>query len=367
MKRLMAFLLVLAIMVLALGFSVAEEEKPETFESGCWRYMVQEDGTIRILLCTSKDKKITEITVPEEIDGKAVTAIGVDKVKKLNDMVFLFCPLQSIRFPDSITNVGANPLIGCKVTDIQVSLNHPYLATIDGVLFSKPDKRLVCYPRAFTFEDYRIPQGVKIIGDYALSYNTALKRVEIPDSVTIIGERAFNHCDALSEVDMPDSVTSIGSYAFASCYLLSDFHLPANLTSIGEYAFYFCKSLKSIVIPDGVTEIENNAFEQCYSMTSVTISGSVKNIGAEAFGNCGALSELIIYDGVESIGDKAFIGCMKLKSVTIPESVTSIGSDAFKADFNLEAIVTRNSYAEKYCIENGIKYTYSDANDWLND
>jgi len=33
---------------------------------------------------------------------------------------------------------------------------------------------------------------------------------------------------------------------------------------------------------------------------------------------------------------------------------------------NFTLTVGRDSYAKEYCVANGLKYTYPDANDWLN-
>ena len=71
------------------------------------------------------------------------------------------------------------------------------LETIDGVLFSKSDKRLVTYPCAFTDSEYAIPQGITNIGDSAFSCSDRLTTVTIPDSVTFIGNEAFSFCSSL--------------------------------------------------------------------------------------------------------------------------------------------------------------------------
>ena len=71
-------------------------------------------------------------------------------------------------------------------------------------------------------------------------------------------------------------------------------------------------------------------------------------------------------DSITTIGDYMFEGCSNLTSVTIPDSVTAIGDEAFSNSGLTEIIVGRDSYAKQYCIDNGLPYTYPDANDWLN-
>jgi len=73
-----------------------------------------------------------------------------------------------------------------------------------------------------------------------------------------------------------------------------------------------------------------------------------------------------IPQGIKVIGNVAFSACAYLTSINICDSVTSIGDGAFAYCDSLTAItVGRNSYARQYCKDNGLPYTYSDANDWL--
>ena len=148
--------------------------------------------------------------------------------------------------------------------------------------------------------------------------------------------------------------------------------IPAELdgysvTSIGKSAFFHCKNLTSVTIPDSVTSISDYAFLDCYGLTSITLSDSVTSIDEGAFASCCNLTSVNIPDSVTSIGESAFFFCYNLTSVTIPDSVTFIGVDAFSnCSDDLVLTVERDSYAKSYAEENGISYTYPDANDWLN-
>lgn len=69
---------------------------------------------------------------------------------------------------------------------------------------------------------------------------------------------------------------------------------------------------------------------------------------------------------VTSIGGYAFYDCSALTSIELPDSVTSIEDEAFEGCINLTITVQRDSYAARYAKDNNLKYTYPDANDWLN-
>ena len=98
-----------------------------------------------------------------------------------------------------------------------------------------------------------IPNSVTEISDYAFSGCTALMSVTIPDSVTSIGKRAFYWCDSLTSVTLPSSVTSIDEYTFSRCGKLTNITIPNSVTSINYGAFSCCSSLTSVTIPESVT------------------------------------------------------------------------------------------------------------------
>ena len=157
--------------------------------------------------------------------------------------------LTSVTIPDSVTVIGQNPFSYCDMlTDIIVSPDHLYLATIDGVLFSKPDKRLVSYPFAFTAESYVIPDGINIIGEYAFCGCKSLTSVTIPDSVTSIRDSAFSDCKSMTSVTIPDSVINIGNWAFSGCSSLNTITIPGSVTSIGDDTFYACNHISFVSV-----------------------------------------------------------------------------------------------------------------------
>ena len=165
MRKYCIFLFVL---LLALGLSYAanaEETEPTVYQSGDYKYILLADGTAQII---DYSGRAAELIVPDVLDGyllvssigdnaffmcDCITAITLPEgVASIGDSAFYSCErLTAITLPDSITEMGANPFASCKqLTNIQVSPDHPVFATIDGVLFNKTEKKLVCYPCGFT-------------------------------------------------------------------------------------------------------------------------------------------------------------------------------------------------------------------------
>ena len=392
MKRTICILLIALLCVFYLSVIAEEsEEQREEFTSGDYTYALLDDGTAEIIEYKGEAESLE---IPAELDGKRVTRIGNEAVSNISI-------LTSIAIPDSVTEIGANPFRYCDaLTGFQVSPDHPALAVIDGVLFSKADKRLVSYPLGLDSDAYTIPQGIEIIGDGAFAACSGLISITIPDSVTRIGDDAFSGCISLTSITIPDSVTWIGDGAFSGCISLTSITIPDSVTRIGDGAFIFC-SLTSIAIPDSVTEIGTNPFEYCDALTgfqvsqdhpalavidgvlfskadnrlvsyplglesdAYTIPQGIEIIGDSAFVYCEFLTSITIPDSVTQIGEYALLHCSGLTSITIPDSVTRIGDRAFNGCDQLTLTVGRDSYAKDYCITNNLNYTYPDANDWL--
>lgn len=230
MKKCLTFIL-LVLFSLALGICAGVAEDEMTYTCGDYKYVLLLDGTAEITRYTGSD---SGLSIPTALDEHQVTSIG-------DDTFSYNASLISISIPDSVTSIENNPFIYCThLTTINVSPNHPTLATIDGILFEKNSKKLIFYPCALNNTSYTIPAGIKIIGDSAFYYCFSLTNISISDSVTYIGNAAFYHCSSLTSISIPDSVTYIGNAAFSFCSSLSSISIPDSVTYIGNSAFYGC-------------------------------------------------------------------------------------------------------------------------------
>ena len=198
-------------------------------------------GNVTITNYTGTD---IAISIPSEIDGKPVTAIG--------SCAFEDCKsLTHITIPDSITSIGANAFSYCS-----------------------------------SLKSIAIPDSITNIGSHAFYRCTGLISITIPDSVTSIGDYAFYECTSLTSAFISDGVTSIDNYTFCYCTRLTTIDIPNGVTSIGSYAFNGCTNLTSVIIPDTVKFIGKGAFYGCDALKNVVIPNSVKYIGDYAFYYC---------------------------------------------------------------------------------
>ena len=340
-RRLIALMLAMMFCVLP---AMAEEAEPAVHVKNAYSYIVLEDGTAELV---GYSGTYDSSTVPMELDGYV---------------------LSSIR---------GNPFAGNEALQhFEVDPDHPYFAVIDGVLFSKADKRLVAFPQASSMVDYAVPQGICIIGEEAFRDCKKLQTITLPDTVTEIRSGAFRDCDRLGSLNIPGAVAVISADTFYGCRDLSKVYLPSCVTSIEDRAFYNCPALRMVTIPSGLTFIGSSAFGLCPSIHKFTIPDSVISIGANPFYICEGLTELevspehpclevidgvlflnegeektlVFYpgsstaetytvpQGVTAIGDDAFSSCELLKKVHLPDGLTSIGESAFSGCQALESL-----------------------------
>jgi len=312
-----------------------------------------------------------DVTIPDTIDGKPVTAIGdsaFDNNPKLINVTNVVIPntvtsigvsafeqceiLNSITIPDSVTSIGSYAFASCRLlSNVKMGSG---LTTIENSVFS-------C---CLSLSNIVIPHGVTSINDYAFS-STGLTSINIPSNVINIGKFSFSGCSNLSIISVspdnpiycsedgvlfnkdkttliqypsgikntnysiPSSVTSIQNNAFSNCPSLTNIAIPNGVTSIGESAFATCVSLKSIVIPSGLTKIENSTFVSCSSLSNITIPNNITNIGNGAFGYCASLNKITIPASVASIGDWAFEYGTNLTNAYFLGSAPTMGKKVF--------------------------------------
>lgn len=282
-----------------------------------WRLTTQTYGNFtyresleRLILLSYDGEDSGSVEIPSEINGIAVTHIGLSAFR-------YFSGLTSITIPDSVTSIGSFAFNGCSGL---ASLSIPDSVThIGGSAFSD----------CSSLASVTIPDSVIFIGDGAFRDCSSLASVTIPVSVISIGDFAFYGCSSLTNLVVPQSVTSIGSSTFSYCTGLTSVTIPDGITSIGDFAFVFCSNLTSLNIPDSVTSIGQSAFSSCSGLTSLDIPDSVAFIGSSAFRSCSGLPTITILDSITSIVDFEFMDCSSLTSLTIPAGVTTIGDYAF--------------------------------------
>ena len=322
------------------------------------------------------------IDAPESLYGNYRV---LDSTIVICDNAFWFCEnLQEITLPSSVTSIGDDAFCGWNLQEINVAESSKFYRDIDGVLYTKDLKAIICYPAGKKDEKFVIPSSVTSIGDGTFYQCKNLREIILPSSVTSIGNEVFWECVNLEEITLPSGVTNIGDDVFWVCRSLETIILPSSVTSIGRRAFTDCSNLREIniaesnkvyraidgvlytkdlktiirypvgkedkkfVIPSGITSIGDEAFYQCKSLKNITLPPSVTSIGKGAFWVCRSLETIILPSSVTSIGYGAFSCCRNLREITLSSNITSIGDYIFYDCHNLQRINIPVGTLEKF-------------------
>jgi hypothetical protein len=358
MKKGIGLLLVLAFFCAAMSGSLAEA--PETHASGNFEYILRQDGSACLTRYTGTSKALS---IPGEMDGYTVKAIGVDAFPK-------GLAVSSILIPGSIREIseGAFRYLD-KLVAIGVMTVNPVYTSEQGVLFDKSKKLLHTYPKGRGGALYGIPRGIEAIAENAFYQCQYLQGVFVPSSVMTIGEGAFYGSKKVTRLLLSDGIKTIEGKAFAGLNQLISLKIPKSVSYIGPGVLLRCESLEDLLV-DGdnpvYTAINGALVEKETKLlhtylhkkagTVVRIPGGIKAIGDLAFSDCFVMKEVTVPESVENIGAEAFARCYNLSSAILPGSAMFIGPGAFLDCARLNMKVTEGSNAHQYALENGIPF-----------
>lgn len=242
-------------------------------DKNMYAYSENDDGTVTI---TGGNIVTPKLEIPAELEGKKVSAIGMNAFTGNN-------VITDLVIPEGVTTLYWYSFNTCR-----------------------------------NLETVTLPDSLEFIDGWAFERCSRLKTINVPANVTRINGGAFAQ---------NSSMTSI------TCD-------PANKNYVSVNGVLFTKDMKELVaypggiqggytVPATVNHIGDAAFYGALGLDSVTILGNLDFIGFEAFAECSKLTDVAIRDGVNYVGYWAFRGCDGIKSLTVPQSVTNIGDQAF--------------------------------------
>ena len=252
------------------------------------------------------------LTLPSEVDGLPVTAIGKLAFSDRDDIV-------RVIIPEGVTKIDSGAFRSCS------NLQEVVLPE------SLTDLGAEAFKRCMKLTAITIPEGVKELRAETFAFCTSLAEVHLPDEMIKISANAFDNCHALQTITLPEKLTTISAYAFRSCTKLKSIAIPELVSSIGAYAFAECSALETVQMPQNMLngKISERTFENCTSLVSIRIPKGVLKISERAFAGCTALAEVEFPSTVLEIGSSAFRGCTALRNVEVPAGC-KVDERAFK-------------------------------------
>lgn len=400
MKRMLALLLVLCLLVTALAAcNPSDQNKPNPASD--FEYKIDGDQ-VTITKYIGSDQTVL---IPEVIEGKLVTTIGREAflsstitectlpstIRVLEDYAFALCnnmekitlnegliticdgaflseaKLKELTIPSTVTNVtedafitGQNQTSALEKIIFEGNAPNNYLKPIpwdfdtNYTIYYHENAQGFTFPRwngfptqiienerpVPLFEDFEYKENADG-GITILAYDGSAETVTVPaviesKNVTKIEMFAFKNNDTLVSVTLPNTVTSIERGAFFSCSALTTANLSNTLTSIGSYAFFLSGALANLSLPATLTRLGDGAFQYCQSLKSVTVPAGLTEWGQFAFTSSG-LESVVLEEGLTEIGEFAFSNT-QLQSAALPSSIRTLKANAFSSCGKLETI-----------------------------
>lgn len=270
-----------------------------------------------------------DVVIPGEVDGHPVVSLGESSIPVLS----LPQPLACVTLPDSLRFMSESAIDPFPtLQEIILSADHPAFELVDGALYDKSTRTLLCRPASLPGETFTVQEGTLTIGKNALCNCKCLTSVIIPDSVSSIGSGAFYNCNGLLSLVIPDSVTSIGQDIFGGCTGLTSLTIGSGVTEfplnrVDTRAIYhteadilpfaFSMNMQEyLVSPDNpcFTAIDGVLFDK----SAATLLSYPPARKAEHY---------TIPEGVTAIAPNAFLGCLGLDAMTLPDAIAFESSE----------------------------------------
>ena len=193
------------------------------------------------------------------------------------------------------------------------------------------------------------------------------KTIYIPDDVTDICSSSLNNRTDFETVVMGKSVLRIHENAFRGIVNLKNVILNSNLKYIQPAAFRTCRKIENIESLNSRYEVRNHHFFIADKNTMLctvnknqekyySVPGNFKYLEPYAIEGEAQLECVEFLEGLKYISDYAFSDCPKLKSIMLPYSVSFISNKAFAMCDNIEIEGYKDTYVEKFCMKNAIKF-----------
>ncbi len=300
------------------------------------------------------------------------------------------------------SDINAEMFNGCtSLKELKVNDDNNKYKVINGVLYSKDEKKIYMYPNGKEGETYIIPSTVEEIGSSAFYGNSNLTHMDIPSTVKIIRQAAFEfsgninyinlnaekvvgtwafQCANLRRVDIGSNVSSIDSRTFHQCKNLTDVTIYTEKSDINAEIFNGCTSLKELkvnddnnkykvingvlyskdekkiymypngkegetyIIPSTVEEIGSSAFYNNSNLTYMDIPSTVKTVGTSAFDSCGGITYINL--NAEKVTGQWAFGCINLKKVDIGTNVNFMEFKIFNGCKKVEEVNYKGTKAQ---------------------
>lgn len=336
-------------------------------------FIVSDDGTTIEGLTDAAKATMSELIIPEKLNGVTITKIGYGTFE---DNVVL----TRVEIPDTVTEIGSHAFAYCKnlkevTVGTGVTLIRSYAFTFceslevvhikdiarwcaiefgdqsGGVVVANP----LHYAHYFTLNgepvyQLEIPEGVTEIKSYAFTTCENLVSVKLPASMQTINSGAFNECIKIAEVYNDSSLDIVAGVWGEHGNVASNAHNVIKSTEVHNLemteeglVFYRDESTcllvsyvgkgVSVVLPDlyqgTAYSIGQSAFRYHQAVESIVVPATVTDVSYYAFANTPKLASVVINAPLVTLKNHLFYYATALKTFTVPGTVTGFEGNVF--------------------------------------
>ncbi len=273
------------------------------------------------------------IEANNSIEGSYAVKNGT---KSIADYAFRGCrKLTSVTIPSSVTSISSVAFHNCtSLKSINVDKNNTKYSSSNGVLLNKSKTKLIKYPIGKLNVNYKIPDSVTSISNYAFYNCHNLTSVTIPNSVKSIGDNAFNGCTNLKDIYYKGSKEqwekisiSSGNDSLKSAtihYYLDNFAVNSKLIAAENGTILF-----SVYNKDAWAEVD---------ILNLASPGAHSNINDATFvynGTTKTLTENYVYIKKTDLSKGITVTATDFQKYVIPSTVTNTWEPGAPLDFSV--------------------------------
>lgn len=220
----------------------------------------------------------SDLVIPDTIDGLPVTNIQLYS--------FEFLSIKSVKFPDSIKEIGSYSFSDCpNLTEVTLPAN------IEKIGFH-------VFENCTSLETINFPDHLVKTSDFTFENTPWLTAQRQKSPLVIVNNALIDARTTTGDVKIPSSVKYVASGAFSKNDKVTSVVVPTSVTEIGDNTFWMCSSLKS-VDAKGAEVLGMMAFGYCEKLDTLKFSKSLKSIQPYCFSDCNATGTITFY-GTES-------------------------------------------------------------------
>lgn len=217
----------------------------------------------------------TEVKVPEKFNDLDIVSVSADVFNST---------LKTLEIPKGVTRIDTQRVSSAaSLQAIHVAGENTAYASVDGVLFTKDLKEILCYPTARTDESFTLPKETEKYDEKETFACEKLKDIHVEEGNSTYS--SYDGCiynkdktllltipEAKTEVKVPGTVM-LDNTTFNSRSNITKVELEEGIKTIMPYVFNYCTGIKELYLPDSLELVEADAFNGV-NLKQITVYGN---------------------------------------------------------------------------------------------